>query len=53
MNSDTRISSLDFVLKGLGIIWNPGVEALNLKRELNVASLEDISVAAERAVDML
>lgn len=49
MRSDVKGSSLDMVLEGLGLIWNPGVEALKLQRELGVRSLEDVPAAAERA----
>src|SRR5712692_4672108 len=49
MRSDAKGSSLDMVLEGLGMIWNPGVEALKLQQELSVRSLEDVSAAAERA----
>jgi len=49
MSSGNEISSSDFVLKALEIIWTPGIEALKLQKELNVRSLEDTAAAAERA----
>jgi Zn-dependent peptidase ImmA (M78 family) len=48
MRSDTEASISDIALVVLGMIWNPGVEALKLQRDFNVGSLEDISRAAGR-----
>jgi Zn-dependent peptidase ImmA (M78 family) len=48
MRSDTEVSTFDIVLVGLGIIWNPGAEAIKLQRDFNVLSLADIPAAAGR-----
>lgn len=48
MRSGTEVSTSDIVLVSLGIIWNPGAEALKLQRDFNMRSLEDISAAAGR-----
>lgn len=49
MRSDTEPSTLDLFLEGMGMIWNPGAEALKVKQDFGVQSAEDISLAAERA----
>ena len=49
MRSGTEVSTTDIVFVGLGIIWNPGAEALKLQRDFNMRSLEDLSAAAIRA----
>lgn len=49
MSSGDKTSSTDIFLRGLEIIWNPGVEGLKLRQKMNVGSLKDISIAAERA----
>jgi Zn-dependent peptidase ImmA (M78 family) len=48
MRSDTEASISDITLVLLGMICNPGVEALKLQRDFNVRSLEDIPAAAGR-----
>jgi Zn-dependent peptidase ImmA (M78 family) len=48
MKSDTEVSNLDILLEGLGMIWHPGAEALKLRLDFNVRSLEDIPAAANR-----
>src|SRR5229473_5307697 len=48
MRSGTEVFTSDMVLVGLGMIWNPGAEALKLRLDLNVLSLEDIPAAAGR-----
>jgi hypothetical protein len=49
MSGDNGISRVDGVLDILGILWNPGVEALRVQKELKVQSLGDTVAAAERA----
>jgi Zn-dependent peptidase ImmA (M78 family) len=49
MRSDTEPSTLDVFLEGMGMIWNPGAEALKVKQDFGVQSVEDIPLAAERA----
>ncbi len=48
MRPDSEVLASDMVLVGLGMIWNPGAEALKLRLDLNVCSLEDIPAAAGR-----
>jgi hypothetical protein len=49
MKPDVEISSFDVVVESLGVIWNPGAEALKMQQSLDVQSVEDIPFAAERA----
>ena len=49
MSGDNGISRVDGVLDILGILWNPGVEAMRVQKELKVQSLGDTIAAAERA----
>jgi Zn-dependent peptidase ImmA (M78 family) len=49
MIPDTEPSPFDMVAEALGMMCNPGVEALKLQREFDVQSVEDIPRAAERA----
>lgn len=49
MISDTELSPFGIVAEALGMMFNPGVEALKLQRDFNVQSVEDIPLAAERA----
>jgi len=49
MSGDNGISRVDGVLDILGILWNPGVEAMRVQKELNVRSLGDTVAAVERA----
>ncbi len=49
MRSDNDLSNSEIVLACLGVIWTPGGEALKLRINLNIHSMEDICDAAERA----
>ena len=58
MKAGTKIFSLDFVLEALSenfvlevleMVWTPALEAVKLKQDLDVRSLEDTCAAAERA----
>jgi hypothetical protein len=49
MKLDVEISSFDIIVESLGVIWNPGMEALKLQQDLDVQSVDDIPFAAERA----
>jgi Zn-dependent peptidase ImmA (M78 family) len=49
MKSDTEPSTFDLLIESLGMIWNPGMEALKLKQAFDIQSLADIPPAAIRA----
>jgi Zn-dependent peptidase ImmA (M78 family) len=49
MISDAELSPFAIVADALGMMFNPGVEALKLQRDFDVESVEDIPLAAERA----
>jgi hypothetical protein len=49
MKPDIEISSFDIIVESLGVIWNPAMEALKLQQDLDVQSVDDIPLAAERA----
>lgn len=49
MRSDTELSNSEIVLECLGVLWTPGGEALKLQMNLNIRSVEDIPIAADRA----
>ena len=49
MKSTDGASGVDLVLEALEMIWQPGMEAMRLHKELNVRSLGDTVGAAERA----
>ena len=49
MRSDGAALGLDAVLEVLEMIWNPGMEARRLQKDLEVRSRDDTGAAAERA----
>jgi Zn-dependent peptidase ImmA (M78 family) len=49
MRLDTEPSTFDLFVESLGMIWNPGLEALKLKQAFDIQSLADIQSAALRA----
>jgi Zn-dependent peptidase ImmA (M78 family) len=49
MKPGKEISGWEMVIKGLGHIWGPGAEALQLQKDLGVESLEETTAAARRA----
>jgi Zn-dependent peptidase ImmA (M78 family) len=40
---------MDVVLEALGTIWSPGAAAITLRQSMKIMSLEDLTVATERA----
>jgi Zn-dependent peptidase ImmA (M78 family) len=46
---DKGISRVDGVLDILGILWNPGVEAMRVQKEVKARSLEETIAVTERA----
>lgn len=49
MKSESEMSGSEMVLKLLGVIWTPAVEAQRTQKEFNVRSLGETSAAAGRA----
>jgi Zn-dependent peptidase ImmA (M78 family) len=49
MKPDNETSTIDSVFEVLAFIWNPGMEAVRVQRDLNVKSLEEMIAALERA----
>jgi hypothetical protein len=49
MSGDKGMSGIDGVLDILGILWNPGVEAMRVQKTLNVHTLEETIAAVEQA----
>jgi Zn-dependent peptidase ImmA (M78 family) len=49
MKAKVEISSFDIVVESLGMIWDPGAEALKLRQDFDIQSVDDIPLAAERA----
>jgi Zn-dependent peptidase ImmA (M78 family) len=49
MKAKIEISSFEVVVESLGVIWNPGAEALKLRQDFDIQSVDDIPLAAERA----
>ena len=49
MRSDAEPSTFGLLIESLGMIWNPGLEALKLKQAFDIQSLADIPPAAIRA----
>ncbi len=49
MNPGAEISAFDIFVESLGVIWNPGAEALKLRQDFDIQSVDDIPLAAERA----
>ena len=43
------VSEFDIFAESSAMIMKPGMEAINLQRDLNIHSVEDIPFAAERA----
>jgi hypothetical protein len=49
MKPGNDISMFGCLVQGVGEIWSPASEALRLRKDLNVQSLEETAAAAERA----
>jgi hypothetical protein len=49
MNSESGKFDSRIVFELLGVIWTPAIKAMQVRRDLNVRSLEETSGAAERA----
>lgn len=49
MSGDKGVPRVDSVLDILAMLWNPGVEAMRVQKEMNVRSLEKTIAAAQRA----
>ncbi len=49
MKAESEMSGSEMVLKLLGVIWTPAVEAFRVQEELDVRSLAETSAAAGRA----
>jgi Zn-dependent peptidase ImmA (M78 family) len=49
MKSNSEISVWTAILEGLALVWSPGMEAIKLRLESKVQSVEDISIVASRA----
>ena len=49
MKPEDELSVFDIFVESSGIIMKPGMEAIKLRRDLNIQSVEDIPFAAERA----
>ncbi len=49
MKPEVEISASDILGESLGIIWKPGMAAIELQRDHNIQAIEDIPSAAQRA----
>jgi hypothetical protein len=48
MRPNAEFSIFDILLESLGTILRPGVEAIQLQRELNIRTIEEIPSAVQR-----
>jgi hypothetical protein len=49
MNPDVEISIFDIFAESLAMMMKPAMEAIKLRRNLNIQSVEDIPLALQRA----
>lgn len=48
MTPDVEFSIWDIIGESLGIIWNPGMAAIQLRMNYNIRAVEDIPIAAQK-----